>query len=104
MGEYELICLEGGERVDERYTLFCGNAHKGLLRTVYRAKRLNVRDSGGVFRFYDWLPVRSTLETESEPVVFRSERLSKELGLDDLWIGFTGYYPERGGRVRSCTA
>ena len=103
MGEYELICLEGGERVDERYTLSCGNAHKGLLRTVYRAKRLNVRDSGGVFRFYDWLPVRSTLETESEPVVFRSERLSKELGLDDLWIGFTGYYPERGGRVRSCT-
>ena len=56
MGEYELICLEGGERVDERYTLSCGNAHKGLLRTVYRAKRLNVRDSGGVFRFYDWLP------------------------------------------------
>ena len=56
-----------------------------------------------MFKFYDWLPVRSTLETESEPVVFRSERLSKELGLDDLWIGFTGYYPERGGRVRSCT-
>ena len=103
MGDYELVCLEGGEVVDERYTLSCGNGHRGLLRTRYKAKRLDVRGCPGVFKFYDWLPVHSVLETESSPIAFQSERLSKELGLDDLWIGFTGYYPERGGKVRSCT-
>ncbi len=103
MGDYELVCLEGGEVVDERYTLSCGNGHRGLLRTRYKAKQLDVRGGPGVFKFYDWLPVHSVLETESSPIAFQSERLSKELGLDDLWIGFTGYYPERGGKVRSCT-
>ncbi len=103
MGDYELVCFEGGEVVDEKYTLSCGSGHKGLLRTRYRAKQLNVRDCKGMFKFYDWLPVRSTIDTESEPIAFRSERLSQELGLDNLWVGFTGYYPERGGKVTSCT-
>ena len=103
MGEYELVCLEGNETVPENYTLGCGNGHRGLLRTVYRSRRLNVRDGGGVFRYYDWLPVMSTLETDAEPIAFRSRELSRELGLDDLWVGFTGYYPERGGRAKSCT-
>lgn len=103
MGEYELVCLEDGEVVEEKYSLSCGKGHKGLLRTRYKAEQLNVRDCEGVFKFYDWLPVRSTLETESSPIAFRSERLSKELGLENLWVGFTGYYPERGGKVKSCT-
>lgn len=103
MGAYELVCMEGGEVVEERYSLSCESKHKGLLRTRYKARQLNVRDCPGVFKFYDWLPVRSTLETESAPIAFQSEKLSKELGLDDLWIGFTGYYPERGGKVKSCT-
>lgn len=103
MGRYELVCLEGGEVVDESYTLSCPNGHKGLLRAVYEKKRLDVRDCKGIFKFYDWLPVRSVFETESSPVAFRSDALSKELGLDDLWVAFTGYYPERGGRVKSCT-
>ena len=103
MGDYELICLEDGSTVEERYTLSCGSGHKGLLRTRYSKKQLQVRPCEGIFKFYDWLPVRSTLETDAAPVAFRSERLSKELGLSDLWVGFTGYYPERNAMVRSCT-
>lgn len=103
MGDYELICLEDGSTVEERYTLSCGSGHKGLLRTRYSKKQLQVRPCEGIFKFYDWLPVRSTLETDAAPVAFRSERLSKELGLSNLWVGFTGYYPERNAKVRSCT-
>ena len=102
MGEYELRCLECGEKLAESYTL-SHEGHKGLLRTEYKAKRLNIRDSKGVFRFYDWLPVRSTFDTDSAPVAFRNERLNHELGLPNLWIGFTGYYPERGARSVSCS-
>ncbi len=103
MGEYLLRCLAGGETVPERYTLGCPNGHAGLLRAEYKARRLTVRDCPSVFRFYDWLPVRSTIESESAPVAFRSEGLCKELGLKNLTVGFTGYYPERGAKVKSCT-
>ncbi|MGN1044581.1 MAG: cysteate synthase [Candidatus Methanomethylophilaceae archaeon] len=103
MGDYELLCLDGWEYVQEKYTLSCENNHGGLLRTVYSKKRLDIANHNGVFRFYDWLPVHSVIETESAPIAFRNEELSKELGLSDLWIGFTGYYPERGAKVKSCT-
>jgi cysteate synthase len=36
-------------------------------------------------------------------VAFQSRRISKELGLKNLWIGFTGYYPERGAYTASCS-
>ncbi|MDO5853639.1 MAG: cysteate synthase [Thermoplasmata archaeon] len=104
MGDYELICLDDGSVVEERYTLSCGTpGHSGLLRTRYASKTLDVKPHGGVFKFHDWLPVRSVIPTESAPVAFRSEGLSKELGLRNLTVAFTGYYPERGAKVKSCT-
>lgn len=92
---YTLRCVEGGEEIEERYTLSCPNGHRGLLRASYKAKQLTVGPEDNVFRFRDWLPVSRTFPTKAGPVAFRSERLSRELGLKDLWIGFTGYYPER---------
>ncbi len=103
MGDYDLLCLDGGEIIPEKYTLSCENGHSGLIRTIYKKKQLELSNYGGEFRFYDWLPVHSVIETESAPIAFQSEELSKELGLENLWIGFTGYYPERGAKVKSCT-
>jgi cysteate synthase len=103
MGKYELICLEDGARVKENYTLSCEMKHKGLLRAEYAKKQLNPKPCKGMFKFYDWLPVKSTIATDSAPVVFRNEKLSRELGLDNLWIGFSGYYPERNAVMKSCT-
>lgn len=103
MGNYELICLENGETVPENYTLACPNGHAGLVRTSYEKKQLELAPVEGVFRFADWLPVHSTFDTDSRPRVFRSGKLSKELGLKNLWVGFTGYYPERGCKSISCT-
>lgn len=93
---YTLYCVENGEEVEERYTLSCPNGHKGLLRARYKAERLTIGPERNVFRFKDWLPVSRTFDCRAGPVTFRSDSLSKELGLSDLWIGFTGYYPERG--------
>jgi cysteate synthase len=101
MGEYHLKCIEGGETIEDEYSLTCPNGHKGLLRTEYLKKRLELTDAGGIFKFYNWLPTHSIIRTSSAPVVFRNDELSKELGLRDLWIGFTGYYPERGAYVTS---
>ena len=96
MGEYVLRCVSGGEILPERYTLECAE-HAGLIRTEYAARQLTVRpELPGVFRYSDWLPVRGVLPTRSRPMTFQSERLCRELGLPDLWVTFTGYYPERG--------
>ncbi len=96
MGEYLLRCVSGGEVLPEHYTLSCAE-HSGLLRTEYAAKQLTVRpELPGLFRYIDWLPVHGTLPTESRPVTFQSEELCRELGLPNLWVTFTGYYPERG--------
>lgn len=103
MGKYELVCQEDGEVFEDGYGLFCPSGHKGLMRTRYEVREFSPRPCKGIFKFYDWLPVRSVYGTDSCPVVFRSEKLSKELGLNDLWVGLTGYYPERDCRSMSCT-
>ena len=100
---YRLRCLEGGEYVEERNSLRCSDGHTGLLRAEYDARRLTIRDLPGIFKYSDWLPVRSSLPNRTCPVAFRNEDLNRELGLPNLWIGFTGYYPERGAFAESCT-
>ncbi len=93
---YTLYCVDSGEEVEENYTLNCPNGHNSLLRAKYRSKQIHVGPEKNVFRFKDWLPISKTFECRAGPVTFKSEALSKELGLKNLWVGFTGYYPERG--------
>jgi cysteate synthase len=102
MGEYAVRCPECGGAADA-HALACPAGCSALLRTEYAAKQLAVRDLPGLFRFFDWLPVRSVVDSKSAPVAFVSAGISKELGLEDLWIGFTGYYPERDAFSISCT-
>ncbi|MFI0858337.1 cysteate synthase [Streptomyces sp. NPDC021098] len=72
-----------------------------LLRTEYTAKQFTIApEKSGIFR-YGWLPVQREIEGSSRPVVYRSEGLGRELGLTDLWISFSGYWPERGCRMVS---
>lgn len=98
---YTLRCVEDGQEVEEHYTLSCPHGHKGLLRACYKAKQLTIGSEDNVFRFKDWLPISRTYPTDAGPVAFRSPGLARELGLDDLWVGFTGYYPERGAFAAS---
>ncbi|WP_319379026.1 cysteate synthase [uncultured Methanocorpusculum sp.] len=96
MGDYVLRCLAGGELLEDHYTLACPH-HPGFVRAEYKAKQLTVRENlPGVFRFGDWLPVHGSVPTKSRPVTFQNRELCRELGLPNLWITFTGYYPERG--------
>ena len=101
--KYTLRCVQGGETVPEHYTLSCPNGHPSLLRTEYGKKHLTVRDLPGIFRFSDWLPVHGSLPVDAAPLTFRSEALSRELGLPNLYIGFNGYWPERGGTILTCS-
>jgi cysteate synthase len=55
----------------------------------------------GIFRYADWLPigqyvVKGQREDFPLPVVYRSYGLAGRLGLRNLYIAFSGYWPERG--------
>jgi cysteate synthase len=99
---YRLKCPECGEIADG-FALRCSNGHDGLLRTEYSQKTLRVNNSKSIFKFSDWLPTESVLESFSAPTTFISKGLRKELGLENLWIAFTGYYPEKNAYVTSCS-
>jgi cysteate synthase len=66
--------------------------------------RLQVRDHlQGLWRFTDWLPVEEPGPGDIGGSPFRSEGLGALLGLDDLWVAFNGWWPERGAHCPTCS-
>ncbi len=74
-----------------------------LVRAVYAKKQLEVREEWGFYRFADWLPIQRMLRNSATTVTYRSEGLAKYFGLDSLYIAFSGYWPEKGAKMRTCS-
>ncbi len=76
----------------------------GLIRAVYEKKQLEVKGNEfGLYKFSDWLPVQKLLQGSFAPVTYKSEGLAKALGLTNLWITFSGYWPEKGIEMSTCS-
>ncbi|RXQ95741.1 cysteate synthase [Ancylomarina salipaludis] len=90
---------------DEGWTLDApGESDPSLIRAIYENKQLEVKDNSlGIYKFSDWLPIRKTLEGSSAPATYKSEGLAKYLGLNNLYITFSGYWPEKGANFRTCS-
>ncbi|MBL7117894.1 MAG: cysteate synthase [Candidatus Syntrophoarchaeum sp.] len=101
--KYHLRCLECGKTIQDRYTNTCPEGHNSLLRTVYKTKRIRKLSGEGMFNYIDWLPVEETLPINASPVTYKSEGFGKELGLKNLYISFSGYWPEKGVFMKTCT-
>lgn len=81
-----------------------GETDPTLIRAVYDKKQLVVKgESFGFYRFSDWLPVNRVLRGSSAPVTYKSRGLAKALGLKNLWITFSGYWPEKGAKMTTCS-
>jgi len=75
-----------------------------LIRAVYKKKQLDFeRDGEGLYRFADWMPVRRTLKGSASPVTYKSEVLAGHLGLKNLYITFSGYWPKIGAFMKTCS-
>jgi cysteate synthase len=75
-----------------------------LLSTIYSSQRLVCDDKAeGIYRYHCWLPVARRLTGAGAPITYKSERLCDELGLPNLWIAFSGYWPERGAMLETGT-
>lgn len=95
-------CVSDGS-VQSDYALSCPR-DSSLLRADYAARRLETKDLPGIWRFYDWLPVRGTIPEASDgSITYRSLALARELGLKNLYISFSGYWPERNALMQTCS-
>ena len=102
MGRFKLKCLKCGREYGQQYRLTCEN-DDSLLRADYFEKRLEMRNQPGIGRFHSWLPIQEELTTDAGPITYKSEALARELGLSNLYIGFSGYWPERGAFIKTCS-
>lgn len=104
--DYSLVCCADGHRFEDcGWSLAdpqCGCP--SLVRAEYANKQFNPReDLDGLYRYADWLPVRRILKGSAAPVTYKSEALAAELGLNNLYITFSGWWPEKGARMSTCS-
>lgn len=89
---------------DKGWTLEAPDDPSSLIRAVYKKKQLEVKsDSLGLYKFSDWLPINRMLSGSSAPITYKSYGLAKYLNLNDLWITFSGYWPEKQAYMKSCS-
>lgn len=106
MGNYKLKTISTGRIFeDSGWILDDPECSKpSLVRTVYDKKTIDFRPlSEGVYRFADWLPIKRVLNGSCAPITYKSEGLAKKLGLNNLYITFSGYFPKVGARMTTCS-
>lgn len=75
-----------------------------LIRAVYEKRQIEFKDDKyGIYKFADWLPIWHTLKNSAAPVTYKSEKLAARLGLNNLYITFSGYWPEKGANMRTAS-
>ena len=90
---------------DQGWTLDApGESDPTLVRAVYEHRQLTLReDLPGLYKFADWLPIGRILEGSSAPVTFQSQGFAQALGLTNLFITFSGWWPEKGANMTTCS-
>ena len=96
---------DGREFEDSGWTLadpLCGDP--SLIQAVYENKSFTPReDLEGIYRYADWMPVKRILKPSSAPVTYKSKGLASFLGLENLYITFSGWNPRIGAKMRTCS-
>ncbi len=75
-----------------------------LVRAIYKNKKFTPRDDlKGLYRYAEWLPIRKPLRHSHAPVTYKSKGLAAMLGMDNLYITFSGYAPKLGAKMETCS-
>ncbi len=103
---YKLMNVATGREFEDRgWTLSDPESPTpSLVRAVYDNKMFTPRDNlRGLYRYADWLPIQRTLKRSHAPVTYHSKGLGRFLGLDNLYITFSGYNPRIGALMSTCS-
>ena len=104
---YRLMNVATGRVFDDRGWDLSDPQESGnpsLVRAVYEQQKFNPRDDlRGLYRYADWMPIRRTLRRSAAPVTYKSKGLAKHLGLNNLYITFSGWNPRIGAKMQTCS-
>ena len=75
-----------------------------LIRKIKKKQQLDADSHNpGLYKFADWLPVNRFLVGSVAPFTYKSKGLAAYLGLHNLYITFSGYWPEKGHLMPTCS-
>ena len=104
--QYRLMNVATGRVFDDRGWDLADpqGGEPSLVRAVYEQKQFTPRDDlRGLYRYAEWMPIRRTLKHSAAPVTYKSRGLAKHLGLNNLYITFSGYNPKIGAKMQTCS-
>ena len=104
--KYSLVCCADGHRFEDTGWALADPqcSTPSLVRAEYENRQYVPReDLDGFYRYANWLPVQRTLKGSGTPVTYKSTALAAELGLENLYITFSGWWPEKGAKMTTCS-
>jgi len=104
--QYKLQSIASGKIFNDSGWLLDapGENQSGLIRAIYKKKQLELKGNNfGIYTFADWLPINKTLKGSYAPITYKSKGLAGHLGLNNLYITFSGYWPEKGIEMSTCS-
>ena len=93
MEKYTILCSGCGKDLGKQYLPTC--CPNSFPYTVYSEQSLQLLSENNIWKFYNWLPCDEKINTSSRSVTYKSEALANELDLENLYISFNGYWPEK---------
>ena len=104
--KYHLVNVKNGREFDDKgWTLADPEGGEpSLVRAIYGSEKFEPReDLDGIYRYANWMPIRRTLRNSCAPVTYKSKNLAQFLGLENLYITFSGWNPKIGARMTTCS-
>ncbi|MDT3356919.1 MAG: cysteate synthase [Bacteroidota bacterium] len=104
--KYKLVTVGTGRKSEDTGWVLSDpeSGAPSLVRAIYDNERFSPDDSlDGLYRYACWLPIQRTLRHSSAPVTYKSKGLAAKLGLKNLYITFSGYWPKKGVKMRTCS-
>ena len=103
---YTLVCCVDGHRFEDAGWSLADSqcSCPSLVRAEYENRQYFPReDLDGFYRYAPWLPIQRTLKGSAAPVTYKSKALASELGLENLYVTFSGWWPKIGARMTTCS-
>ncbi|MBR6933792.1 MAG: cysteate synthase, partial [Bacteroidales bacterium] len=100
--KYHLVNAADGHEFEDLGWTLSDPAGKtpSLVRAVYDNRKFTPRDDlDGIYRYAEWMPVSRVLRKSCAPVTYKSKGLAQFLGLENLYITFSGWNPRIGAKM-----
>lgn len=104
--KYHLVNVNNGREFDDKgWTLADPEGgDPSLVRAIYENAHFEPHeDLDGIYRYANWMPIKRTLRNSCAPVTYKSKNLAQFLGLENLYITFSGWNPKIGAKMTTCS-